>query len=178
MSVEQLMMSINERSTSFFDSVARGSGPVSSICFRDMVKAAVATVKNRLDQELIMFVYLEEGDLNQIQAKIFDMVYQEAQKNRIIMNQVEKIKTAKTASSFFRSSRNMDDMLRRVAFLSLIAAIGRKQPSSRIAANFVKCGKDAYIEKFKGITATVSDEIGNRLMRSENQIKKTIYEKS
>lgn len=176
MSAEDLMMCINQRSTSFFDSiVATTGGRMSSICFRDIVRCGVGTIKSSFDQELVMMIYLDQGDKKLVKKQLLNMVYMEIPDNEELVRKVLKLKKTTLFPTFFKGTRRLDDMLHKCAELALNCAMIKTKVPSRKAGIFVGCGKDMYITHFQEIVDIVTNDLVNRLHRSERKIIKSIY---
>jgi len=179
MRLESLMQCMNQRSATFFDSIVKSTGgSLTSVCFKDMIRCSIGTIKSRFDQELIMFVYLEQGDIKFIQRQLFNMVYGEVPDVSELMKKVTALKSTKLLPPFFKGTRKLDDMLQNCAFLALYKATSNAVVSSRQGGHYIGCSKDTYLNQFQQIVDVISDNLSNRLSRAESRMVESIYGKS
>lgn len=176
MNLQDLMLCINQRSTSFFDAMVKATGgKLSTITFRDIVLTGVGTLKSSFNKELVMMVYLDQGDKQMVGNQLLNMIYAEIPDNEELTRKVIQLKKTALYPTFFKATRRLDDMLHNCAWVAFESAITNKNKSTRTAAALIGCGKDMYITHFQGIVDEVSNNLANRLAESERKIIASIY---
>jgi len=176
MSIENLMTAINQRSTSFFNSMTKGAGGAASeMAFRDIVLSGVGLINSKFDQELVLFVFINEGDQEFIMNQLFNMICAEVPDSEELVRKIKQLKSTTLVAPYFKGTRKLDQMLTQAGRLALINALLQRSASLRDSGNFIGCSKDTYTSHFKTLVDVVSDNLHSRLKRSERKIINNIF---
>jgi len=176
MSLEKLITGVSERSTSLHESLSKGGGSIPTLTFKDMVRSAVGLLDSKFDQELVLFVYIGQGDVEFLHKQLLNMVYSEVPDIEGLVSKIDQLKRTANYSVYFKGTRSLDDMLRSCAYLAIESAIRNRRISSREAASKVGCSKDTYINQYRETVETIAQNLSERLLNAERKIKAVIYE--